>query len=190
MLRESFGKIFMLLLSKIDGTMFKKIGVCLSLIFFFIACDDGDVKISALNLNPAMAFSCDPLGTFPWFNIDQNEVLILNLNSSVLLPQVTGDMPRAVTLNNGEVIYRFFTDNVNQNFFCSDVPPLDPRPVEEFISNGGVAQIATRANTNELGDTIAFTHEITLLNLSLEQDNRQIRRESLFYGFITIPVQE
>lgn len=169
--------------------MLKRIGGSIFLLLFLIACDDGDVKISALNLNPATAFSCDPAGAFPLFNIDQNEVLILNLSNSLLVPQVTGNTPRTATLNNGEVIYRFFTDNVNQNFFCSDVIPLDPRPVEEFISNGGVAQISTRANTNELGETISFTHEITLQNLSLAQDNRQIRRESIFYGFITVPVQ-
>lgn len=169
--------------------MFKRMGGCISLFFLLIACDDGDVKISALNLDPSTAFSCDASGTFPWFNIDQNEVLILNLNNNLLVPQVTGDTPRTTTLNNGEVIYRFFTDNVNKNFFCNDVSPLNPRPLEEFISSGGIAEISTRANTNELGETISYTHEITLQNLSLAQDDRQIRRESIFYGFITIPIQ-
>lgn len=167
--------------------MYKKLSLGFILWFFFAACDDGDVRVSALNVDPTTAFSCDLTNPFPLFNIDQNEVLILNLNNNLLIPQVTTDTPRTATLNNGQVIYRFFTDNVNQNFFCNDVPPLDPRPVEEFVSNGGVAEITTRLNTNEAGDTLSFIHEIRLINLSLEQDNRQIRREELFFGFLSIP---
>ncbi|MDT8415868.1 MAG: hypothetical protein RQ735_10900 [Flavobacteriaceae bacterium] len=169
--------------------MLKKFVFILPIVCFFIACDDGDVSVSSLNIDPSTAFTCDVQNPFPLYNIDQNEVLILNLNNSLFAPQVTGDVPRTATLNNGQVIYRFFTDNVNQGFFCSVIPPLDPKPVEEFLSTGGIAEISTRLNTNELGDTISFTHDVVLLNLSLEQGDRQIRREELFYGFITIPKQ-
>lgn len=153
----------------------------------FSACDDGNIEASALTVDPSQLFTCDNTRPFPLYNITQNEVMILNLSQNLLSENVTGDTPRTATLNSGQLLYRSFSDNVNKSFFCADIQPLDPVAQSEFVSTGGVASIDTRANLNEAGDTISFTHTINLLNVNLAQGDKEIRIENLLFGFLEIP---
>lgn len=153
----------------------------------FSACDDGNIEASALTVDPSQLFTCDNTRPFPLYNITQNEVMILNLSQNLLSEEVTGDTPRTATLNSGQLLYRSFSDNVNKSFFCADIQPLDPVAQSEFVSTGGVASIDTRANLNEAGDTISFTHTINLLNVNLAQGDKEIRIENLLFGFLEIP---
>lgn len=153
----------------------------------FSSCDDGNIEASALTVDPSQLFTCDDTQPFPLYNITQNEVMILNLGQNLLSETVTGDTPRTATLNSGQLLYRSFSDNVNKNFFCAAIQPLEPVARSEFVSTGGVASIDTRANMNEAGDTISFTHTINLLNVNLAQGDKEIRIENLLYGFLEIP---
>jgi hypothetical protein len=153
----------------------------------FSSCDDGNIEASALTVDPSQLFTCDNTRPFPLYNITQNEVMILNLSQNLLGEDITVDIPKTATLNSGQLVYRSFSDNVNKTFFCAAVQPIDPVAQSEFVSTGGVASIETRANLNEAGDTISFTHTINLLNVNLAQDDKEIRIENLLYGFIEIP---
>ena len=155
--------------------------------FVLSSCDDGNIEASALTVDPSQLFTCDNTRPFPLYNITQNEVMILNLSQNLLNESITGDTPKTATLKSGQLVYRSFSDNVNKTFFCAAIQPIDPVAQSEFISTGGVASIDTRANMNEAGDTLSFTHTINLLNVNLAQGDKEIRIENLLYGFIEIP---
>ena len=135
----------------------------LGIVLLFASCDDGDLQIETLDFDSVSAQTCDnPVATTTnlFFKINGDEVLILELDSSLLINEAgsrSSSFPSSSSL-----IYRIFDGNVSSGYFCDAIPPVDPVVIEEIEASGGTVSVTTSTT-----DDITFTHLIQLDNVTL-----------------------
>jgi len=139
----------------------------LILIVFFSACDDGDLKIETIDFDTAIIQNCNPVSVETanvLFKLNSSEALILELPNGAIKNEVSEEtIVYAVTVSGpATAIYRTFSDNVSQDYFCSDIPLTEPTVVEEIVAQGGEVLITTTLNA----DGITYEHEIRLNTIS------------------------
>lgn len=133
-----------------------------------IACDDGDLQIETIDFDSVAIQSCDlvsaEMGNL-LFKLNPSEALILVLPNGALRNEDSmGQLDFEVSASGPVTIsYRTFSDNVTQNYFCSDIPPTTPIVVDEIIGQGGNVFITTTISA----DSLNFEHEIQLSGISL-----------------------
>ncbi len=99
------------------------------------------------------------------FKIKGSEALILKLPANLLTNAVTTTDTESTISIDGEttLTYRFYTNTVSTDYFCSSVTPATPEIIEEFSAESGTVLITT---TTE--DNINYTHTITLDSVVFE----------------------
>ncbi|MGB5822366.1 MAG: hypothetical protein WBG90_22980 [Saonia sp.] len=167
----------------------KKISFFLSLCLFF-SCDDGNLQIETIDFDSVSIQSCDSsidLETVLFFKIDEDEALILDLQGDLLenitseTNAITSDIP-----GESQLTYRFFSDNVSNTYFCSDIPPVAPTVIDEIEAEGGTITINSKVSS--LGSaTKNYVHEVEIINLTLVNslDERLTDAAGFDYGDIT-----
>ncbi|MFD2607195.1 hypothetical protein ACFSSG_16960 [Euzebyella marina] len=169
--------------------MKKTLLLCLLTVFF--ACDDGDLQIEQVDFDSVSITTCgdedDATETTFFFKIDQDEALILNLAGGLLANETSepGTISSAIP-SASELIYRLFTDDVTQDYFCDVVPPLEPMVMEENTATGGTLNIETKVRS-VTKDVKNYGHTISITGLALTNDqNESITDTSTFeYGTFT-----
>ncbi len=101
------------------------------------------------------------------FKYNTTKVLLLDLEPSLFDNVATpANFPRTALINGStnNVIYRVYSGNLSNNFFCSSITPTTPALTEEWIAENGVTntsgiiKVITVATSNP-GE---FKHTITL----------------------------
>ncbi len=133
-------------------------------LFFLISCNDGDLQIETIDFDKSTLQYCGPALTITpiFFKINQDETLILNLQSGVLKNQVSDGTIVSAVPGQSQVTYRIFSDNVTKNYFCDAIPPITPVVLQEINGEGGEVLVTTTTK-----DSITYDHEIKLSGISL-----------------------
>ena len=121
------------------------------LLLGFTSCDDGDIIINNFDFGDAPLASCDKEGKSKvLFIINNNnvfETISLQANNSLF-----SEASKVLTTNpnvefdlssTNRLIYRTYNGSVPDTYFCSDIPPSNPKVNEEFVSVGGTVKIST-----------------------------------------------
>lgn len=132
--------------------MKKTLGI-LSLIFLFFSCDDGDIVVTDFEIEDATLNVCG-LDQKVIYAINNDGVyesisLILDatgpINDSVSNALITQVRDTAYTFNlsgNNKLIYRIYDGPIENSYFCSNIPPSQPKVLQEFTSgDAGIVSI-------------------------------------------------
>ncbi len=160
-------------------------------LFFFcilsliISCNDGDLTIETIDFNSVTTVqSCDSpsIATTLFFKINDNEALILELESGILKNESSVTVSSAVP-SKSKVIYRTFSDKVSSDYFCDDIPTTEPAVVEEIEATAGEVLITTSLAS---GGT-SFDHKIELSGITFitSQDERITDLQINEFGTVT-----
>ena len=147
--------------------------------FFFLiscmgllcSCSDGDLQIETIDFDSvSVQFCTTPQTTTKniLFKINEDEALIMELQSGVLNKGVVGEtvVTESAVPSQTQITYRIFSDNVSKGYFCDDIPPVTPTVVEEIEAEDGTVIIETVANA----ENTDFVHTISLSGISFVND--------------------
>ena len=131
------------------------------------SCSDGDLQIETIDFDSVAIQFCTAPQTGVkniMFKINEDEALILELQSGVLNKGVVGETitTESAIPNQSQVTYRIFSDNVTKNYFCDDIPTTEPNVVDEIEAQDGTVIVETTANE----DNTEFVHTIRLSGIS------------------------
>jgi len=135
-----------------------------------LSCSDGDLQIETIDFSDAAVQFCGSKATTSttvFFKLNSEEALILKLQSGLLKNKVSDGTLSSDVPGKSKVTYRIFSDAVNKNYFCSDIPPGTPTVVEEIEASAGEVLVTTVQSAT---DTTAFEHTIELSGISLVND--------------------
>jgi len=109
--------------------------LCLSVLVWLFACDDGDLQIETIDFDSASIQNCEAVSVETanvLFKLNTSEALILELPDGAIKNEVSaGALTYAVTVSGpAKATYRTFSDNVSTDYFCSDIPLTEPTVVE------------------------------------------------------------
>jgi len=165
--------------------------IYLLLLILAFGCDDGDLQIAAIDFDAAAIDYCDsPISsqTNFFFKLNDQEALVLELQSGLLQPETTSEPLSSAIPGQSQVTYRTFTDAINRSYFCDAIPPGDPDVVLDVTAAAGEVLISTVRNET---DTTLFEHTISIQNLSLvtESGERITDLTTIEFGTISISSQ-
>lgn len=169
----------------------KKLIVPILLLLGF-SCSDGELQIETLDFDSVSIQDCSDIDVTTsnvLFKISSDEALILELQSGVLNNgnSVTDTIETMTTIpSQSRLIYRVFSDNVTNSYFCDDFPPASPTVIEEIEAEDGSIIIKSIA----INDSTEFSHTIQLSGISLVNDSgERITDLSINeFGEITTPI--
>lgn len=157
------------------------------------ACDDGDLEIETIDFNSVNVQTCDPISvetSNTMFKLNSTEALILELNSGIILNQVSNDSIPVEVSSAGpaKITYRTFSDDISNDYFCSDVPLATPTVIEEIIAEGGEVLVTTTLNE----DQETYQHEIKIKTVSFitSNDSRITNLAVDIFGTVTTTLPE
>ena len=132
----------------------------------FFSCGDNDLEIETINFDSVSLQFCTAPRTNAkniLFKINETESLILELQSGVLNRGAIGDtvITESSVPGQSQLTYRIFSGNVSKNYFCDDIPTVEPQVLDEVEAQGGMVIIETMA-----ADSINFVHNIRLSGIS------------------------
>jgi hypothetical protein len=135
------------------------------LLLLSLGCSDGDLQIQTIDFDQQTMEFCGSADTDIelFFKINENETLILNLQSGLLQNEASTDTVLSNIPGQSQLIYRTFSDNVGTSYFCDPFPPSEPVVVEEINAGSGNVRIFTSQNAN---DTTLYDHNIRLAGVS------------------------
>src|SRR5690606_16876562 len=99
-----------------------------SFLFLLISCDDEDLQIETIDFDNSALQYCGTatILTTVYFKINQDETLILNLQSGIIKNEVSDGVVVSSVPGQSQITYRIFSDNVTTNYFCDAIPPITP----------------------------------------------------------------
>lgn len=142
-------------------------------IFFILlavtyGCNDGDLQIETLDFDSVSMETCTTptLSTTIFFKINGDEALILDLESGLFTNEVSDGSITSSIPSESELIYRIFSDNVDDDYFCDDIPTTEPSVTDEIEALSGNVLITTTQV-----DSLTYQHTIQLSDISLMNSN-------------------
>lgn len=133
-----------------------------------------DVTDLAFNFtSPSAVLKCDSNNLL--FKYNSNKVLLLDVvKSNLFINAVTPvDNPRTALINstNNRVVYRVYSGGLNEEFFCSSIPPSNPTLSEEWIADSGETNVSgiIKVKTEATIDPNTFKHTIYLFNTTFRR---------------------
>lgn len=134
----------------------------LFLLVAFTSCDDGDIIVNNFNFEDSTLRSCAKVGKSKVLYITNNEdnfeTISLQANNpsfsdlaGILIDDTTPEVTFDLSSTN-RLIYRTYNSEVPTNYFCTDIPPSNPKVIQEFVSVGGKVIITTTRNLTGIKD--------------------------------------
>lgn len=117
------------------------------LIFCFyllvVGCDDGDIIVTDLDFEDQSLQLCDDF-EFLFFSVipDSNETIAFSFTTTSPILSTPGTITVQLDGANS-IVYRRLDDEVPDNYFCSPIPPTEPRVTDELVSISGSVNITT-----------------------------------------------
>ncbi len=135
-------------------------------LFFMTGCNDGEVFVTEFDFDDAGIQLCDnspdddELYVFYKINTETNETLLLTFESSTDIFGEVGEIDDIdLERDNNVFEYRRFNGVVDEDYFCSSVPPATPTAVEVITADSGFIRITQLLVTDEDNDGIPATAE-------------------------------
>jgi hypothetical protein len=130
----------------------KKI-LCFFVIMAFTGCDDGDILIEnftfdGINISACLPAETEGTRTYVFYKVDNTnfESLSLQLTTNTEIFNEDGFLGPFPVDNMNRVEYRKYNAAPGTNYFCSVVPPAEPRVNEILVSQAGNLFITTTNN--------------------------------------------
>lgn len=164
--------------------------VLLVLLSISLSCDDGDLTIETIDFDDASIMFCESSTTIDsdlFFKLNSTESLILKLQSGILKNEISEDTIVSSVPSQSQITYRTFSGTISKDYFCDDIPPLDPVVLQELEAEGGSVKIFT---TQSETDTTVFEHNIRLSAISLVNEKGERLTDLRINNFGTITTQE
>ncbi len=107
----------------------------------FISCDDGDIIVTTFDFDAILLENCGDVGDYVFYKINNEnlEAISLTLSTTDEIYLTTADRTYALDGSSNFVNYRNFSADVDDNYFCSNVPPSEPQITSDFIGSSGEA---------------------------------------------------
>lgn len=162
-------------------------------LFLIFSCDDGDLQIETIDFSNASVETCSEVTTETkvFFKINTEEALVLTLQSGLIENEETPENePRTATIGSSTtLVYRVFNNTVTKDYFCDDIPPVNPVVVEEVSAKDGIVNVYTEAVAE--GTTTSYNHTITLSNLTFinSEGERITDLNEIEFGTVTTQVE-
>ena len=161
----------------------KKIFI-ISFLLFLVSCNNGDIEVPSFDFESEI-YSCDNNTVLYIANNDNTEVLILQLPVNTF-----GTTPGLLTipLTSENCNYRLFDAAFYTDYFCSTVPPVDPKVLKNWVAvtgDGNNILIETKVLGGESA-AIDYEYVITLENLVLQSDEERITYDTFNFGVFTL----
>jgi len=140
-----------------------------STLVLLLSCDDGDLQIDTIDFDSVDAQNCNTatIDTKIFFKINDDEALILELESGKLLNEASTEEIESTIGSGSTLTYRLFSEGVTPTYFCSDVPETSPTVTSEIEAKSGTVIINTVGVET---DTVTFVHTIQLSEVSFVTD--------------------
>ncbi|MDD3721483.1 MAG: hypothetical protein PHW92_03200 [Lutibacter sp.] len=154
----------------------------LFLAFTLNACNDGDFDIPDFEFTEEV----NMCGEFVLYisNTKSTEVMVLTLPPTAIdtIVQVQ-ELPISATVT---ATYRIFDKGITKNYFCQDIPPLEPKILKELNADErGIINITT---TEILKDSLrtGYSHKITISELLFKDGEERTYYENFNFGTLEI----
>ncbi|MDF0715834.1 hypothetical protein PY092_06725 [Muricauda sp. 334s03] len=137
------------------------------------SCSDGDLQIETIDFDSvSLQYCSNPVRNAKnlMFKINESEALILELQNGALNNGVVGDtiITESTVPNQSQITYRVFSDAVDDDYFCDDIPVVDPTVIQEVVAEDGLVIIETMLAES---DSTLFAHSISLSGISFVTGN-------------------
>ena len=161
-------------------SLMKKL-LILFLAFTLNACNDGDFDVPVFEFTEKV----NVCGDFVLYIASTNstEILVLTLPSTALGTAPIVALPISATVT---ATYRIFDKGISANYFCQDIPPLEPTILKDLKAdeNGTINIVSTEILAN--GVVTGYSYEITITNLNFNDGEDRIFFESFSFGKLEI----
>ena len=143
------------------------------------SCDDGDLIVTDFNFENQELEWCGDTNAQVLFNINNdlvNEAIAFRFDLDTPEPEFfsTEEGQIRIPLNErNRIVYRVFDAEVDEDYFCNEIPPISPGVVEEYEStNGGAVIITTtlRTATDHDSDGVLSVNEGMDVELDTDGD--------------------
>lgn len=140
-----------------------------SILVLFLSCDDGDLQIETIDFDSVDPQTCETatIDTQIFFKINDDETLILELESGKLLNEASTEEIESTIGSGSTLTYRLFSDAVTSTYFCAEIPETMPAVTSEIQAESGTVFINTVGVET---DTVTFVHTIQLSDVSFVTD--------------------
>ncbi len=169
----------------------KKILLLLT-VLFALSCDDGNLDIASFEFEETINYCGESEITLYRYSTNgHKEVLILTLTDNEIREDEEVVTPIQVTENGKYTVTdRVFESEVTSSYFCTIIPPVDPKVLKNWVGVGGTILVQNEA-VYETGNAnvIAWKHTIILQDVVLKSgDESLIFNDTYLYGVYETPV--
>ncbi len=153
----------------------------------FQSCDDGNLDIASFEFDEKV----NVCGTYTLYRLSTNgqkEALIVTLTSQQIRKDEEPVLPVQVTTTGlYTVTDRVFNEAVTSAYFCSTIPPVEPKVVRNWEGVSGFILVENRPVYGEDEETVtAWEHIIVLNDVVLESgDEKLIFNDTFLFGTFT-----
>ena len=124
----------------------KKLFIIFAISSLCFACNDGDIIVTEFDFDELNLNNCGDPGGYTFFNINNSfaaESISLILTNTGVLFLEPGVQEYELNSSTNTVNYRKFSDDVSDDYFCSNIPPITPTVTLEFLGESGIAELTT-----------------------------------------------
>lgn len=157
----------------------------------FSSCDDGDIVLKSFDFEDESIQECSGVDSYFLYKIKDNEILIIELPTSVyeanfLNDEATNGTPKVISISSSnQIIYRLYSEDVSSATICSELAPATPIVTKEWTASGGTIQIESielHENANDPNEVTGYTHNITFKNTNFSNGEESFSFESYIFG--------
>lgn len=143
----------------------------LSFIFaatLLLSCDDGEIIVTDFNFENPQLQQCGDEESHVLFKINNtgvNEAIAFRFNMQTPAPGFFATEAGRITIPidaTNQLVYRVFDGEVDNTYFCNEIPPVSPRVIEEYRSTTGGEVVITSTLTTATdhdGDGVLSVNE-------------------------------
>lgn len=129
-----------------------------------ISCNDGDVILTTFDFDESSLQFCGGPGGYLFFKINQagSESLSVRLGSNEQLFLESDTLDISLDGTSNYVNYRIFSEQVDIDYFCNEVPPTSPNVSDEYVAESGIVNLITITELNDndgLGANVEGTQD-------------------------------
>jgi len=187
MIKGKINSIKNLFLLKNYTIQMKRILCILSLLFFIIACDDGNLTVDVIDFTEVTAQKCSDKDVI--YKVKDAEMLFIEIPASTFTENETlVGAPIQVSINaTNKVTYRKYDGSVSSSNICPTIPDATPNLVEQWNATSGIIQITSTAikstNTTDNSTRITgYTYNIVFKNITFQKPTGPQVYETFIFG--------
>ena len=122
------------------------------LLSLFISCNDGDIIVTDFNFEASNLNNCGGPGAYIFYNINNSsaaESISLVLETSDILFLDSSVEEYVLNGTTYYANYRKYDDDIDDDYFCSIIPPTTPNVTIEYEGASGIAVLTTIATKDD-----------------------------------------